>query len=106
MAAILKDKKVVTLINVFTVERANQQRVLDLLVNATEKTMKNLPGFVSASIHKSLDGVRVVNYAQWRRQADFEAMTKNPEAQAHMKPLMETANSDFHLYEVTETLSL
>jgi quinol monooxygenase YgiN len=106
MAAILKDKKVVTLINVFTVERANQQKVLDLLVNATEKTMKNLPGFVSASIHKSLDGVRVVNYAQWRSQADFEAMTKNPEAQAHMKPLMETANSDFHLYEVTETLSL
>lgn len=80
MAAILKDKKVVTLINVFTVERANQQKVLDLLVNATEKTMKNLPGFVSASIHKSLDGVRVVNYAQWRSQADFEAMTKNPEA--------------------------
>jgi quinol monooxygenase YgiN len=79
MAAILKDKKVVTLINVFTVERANQQKVLDLLVNATEKTMKNLPGFVSASIHKSLDGVRVVNYAQWRSQADFEAMTKNPE---------------------------
>jgi quinol monooxygenase YgiN len=106
MAAILKDKKVVTLINVFTVERANQQKVLDLLVNATEKTMKNLPGFVSASIHKSLDGVRVVNYAQWRSQADFEAMTKNPEAQAHMKPLMETASSDFHLYEVTETLSL
>lgn len=33
-------------------------------------------------------------------------MTKNPEAQAHMKPLMETAKSDFHLYEVTETLSL
>jgi quinol monooxygenase YgiN len=106
MAAILKDKKVVTLINVFTVERANQQKVLDLLVNATEKTMKNLPGFVSASIHKSLDGVRVVNYAQWRSQADFEAMTKNPEAQAHRKLLMETANSDFHLYEVTETLSL
>jgi quinol monooxygenase YgiN len=106
MAAILKDKNVVTLINVFTVETANQQKVLDLLVDATEKTMKNLPGFVSASIHKSLDGVRVVNYAQWRSQADFEAMTKNPEAQAHMKPLMETAKSDFHLYEVTETLSL
>jgi hypothetical protein len=43
MAAILKDKKVVTLINVFTVETADQQKVLDLLVNATEETMKNLP---------------------------------------------------------------
>jgi hypothetical protein len=59
MAAILKDKKVVTLINVFTVETANQQKIVGLLVNATEKRMKNLPVFVSASIHKSLDGVRV-----------------------------------------------
>jgi hypothetical protein len=62
MPTISKDNKVATLINVFTVEPGNQQKVVDMLVETTEKAMKHIPGFVSASIHKSLDGVRVVNY--------------------------------------------
>ena len=106
MATISKDNNVVTLINVFTVEPTNQQRLVDMLVEATEKTMKNVPGFVSANIHKSLDGARVVNYAQWKSREDFEAMAKNPEAQAHMKPIMEIAKADFHLYEVADTFSI
>jgi len=106
MATISKDNNVVTLINVFAVEPENQQQLVDLLVEATEKTMKNVSGFVSANIHKSLDGVRVVNYAQWRSREDFEAMVKNPEAQAHMKPIMEIAKADFHLYEVADTFEL
>ncbi len=106
MITISTDNNVVTLINVFTVESENQQKLVDLLIEATEKTMKNLPGFVSANIHKSLDGVRVANYAQWRNREDFEAMLKNPEATEHMKPIMEIAKFDAHLYEVVETLSL
>ena len=100
MTTISKDSDVVTLINVFTVEPENQQRLVDMLVEATERTMKNLPGFVSANIHKSADGVRVANYAQWRRREDFEAMLKSPEATAHMKPIMEIAKFDAHLYKV------
>jgi quinol monooxygenase YgiN len=73
MPSISKENKVVTLVNVFTVEPGNQQKVVDMLVKATETTMKKIPGFVSASIHKNLDGVRVVNYAQWRSAQDFEA---------------------------------
>ncbi len=106
MTTISKDNNAMTLVNVFTVEAENQQKLVDLLIEATEKTMKNLPGFVSANIHKSLDGVRVANYAQWRSREDFEAMLKNPEATAHMKPIMEIAKFDAHLYEVVETLSL
>ncbi len=106
MVTISKDNKVVTLVNVFTVEPKNQQKLIDLLVEATEKTMKNVSGFVSANIHKSLDGGRVVNYAQWQSREDFEAMRKIPEAQAHMKPVMEIAKADFHLYEVADTFEL
>jgi heme-degrading monooxygenase HmoA len=68
--------------------------------------MKNLPGFVSATIHKSADGVRVVNYAQWHSREDFEAIFNNPEATAHMKPIMEIAKFDAHLYEVVESISV
>ena len=106
MTTISKDNKVVTLINVFTVEPENQQRLVDMLIEATEKTMRGLSGFVSANIHKSADGVRVANYAQWRSRQDFEAMLKNPEARAHMKPIMGIAKFDAHLYEVVESISV
>jgi quinol monooxygenase YgiN len=105
LTTISKNNKVVTLINVFTVDPKDQQRLADMLWEATEKTMKKLPGFVSANIHKSLDGVRVANYAQWRSREDFEAMLKNPEATAHMKPIADLAKFDAHLYEVSETTS-
>lgn len=106
MVTISKESNLVTLINVFTVEPENQQKLVAMLVEATEKTMKNIPGFVSANIHQSLDGERVVNYAQWRTKEDFEAMAKNPEAQKHMKPIYEIAKPDFHLYEVIESFEL
>ena len=100
MAVIAKSNDVVTLINVFTVEPQDQQRVVDLLTEATEAVMRHLPGFVSAHIHKSMDGVRVANYAQWRSREHFEAMLKNPDAIPHMKAVMELAKFDAHLYDV------
>lgn len=103
MPTISKDASSVTLINVFTVAPENQQKLVDLLVEATDKTMKNVPRFISANIHKSLDGSRVTNYAQWRSAKDFEAMMKNPEALAHMKPISEIAKADHHLCEVVES---
>ena len=60
-----------------------------------------LPGFVSAHIHKSLDGVRVANYAQWRSREHFEAMLKNPDAIPHMQAIQRLAKFDAHLYEVS-----
>ncbi len=106
MTTISEDNKVVTLINVFTVEPENQQKLVDMLVEATQKTMKNIPGFISANIHKSADGVRVTNYAQWRSEEDYAAMLKNPEAATHMKPITEIATFDAHTYEVVESLTV
>jgi quinol monooxygenase YgiN len=85
VTTIEKGNDIFTLINVFTVAPENQDRLVDLLVQATTETMQHLPGFISASIHKSYDGSRVVNYAQWRSKEDFEAMRSNPEAVPHMK---------------------
>jgi heme-degrading monooxygenase HmoA len=83
MTTIAKDNRMVTLINVFTVEPARRQLV-ELPIRATQVTVRHLPGFVSANIHKSVDGTRVVNYAQWRSREDFEAMLRNSEASTHM----------------------
>ncbi|MFD9702394.1 antibiotic biosynthesis monooxygenase [Lentzea sp. NPDC059081] len=59
----------VTQINVFTVEPGRQQPLLDYLAQAAEVAAE-VPGWISASLHRSLDGTRVVNYAQ---SADLDA---------------------------------
>ena len=58
-----KGRSTLTLINVFTVAPENQQALVTLLIDAAQHTMKHLPGFVSANIHRSLDGRKAVNYA-------------------------------------------
>ena len=103
MTSINTRNDVVTLINVFTVEPARQQELVDLLTRATDETIRHIPGFVSATIHKSLDGVRVTNYAQWRSREDFEAMLRNPAASPHLKEAAALATSfEPHLYQVSD----
>ena len=58
------DQDIATLINVFTVNPDNQQQLVDLLDEATTQVIRHQAGFISANIHASLDGTRVVTYAQ------------------------------------------
>lgn len=95
-----------TFINVFTVEPEKQQQLITLLIEATEQTMKHMPGFVSASFHRSLDGKKVVNYAQWENLAAFEAMRKDPHAIPHMQAAGALAQFDPILCEVSEAISV
>jgi heme-degrading monooxygenase HmoA len=102
MVTITKDNDVVTLINVFTVAPEDQQRLVDILIDATQKVMRKQPGFVSANIHRSLDGTRVTNYAQWRSREVFEAMLQNQEAAEHMGEAARIAERfEPHLYMVS-----
>ncbi len=104
MVTITKGRNVVTLVNVFTVAPENQEKLVAILIEATERTMKHLPGFVSASIHRGLDGTKVVNYAQWRGRADFEALRENPQARPHMEAAAALATFEPILCEVMESL--
>ena len=45
MTTIALSPKLVTLINVFTVEPVNQQQLLELLARATETSVRHAPGF-------------------------------------------------------------
>jgi quinol monooxygenase YgiN len=90
-----------TLINVFTVEPEQASELAELLGEATEKVMRHVPGFVSANIHVSTDGTRVVNYAQWASAEAFRAMQSDPTAAEHMAKAAALASSfDPHLYTV------
>jgi len=100
MTTISTDQEIVTLVNVFTVEPETQQALVDLLVEATDEVMRHRPGFVSANIHASLDGGRVVNYAQWQTVQDFQAMLGDPVAGEHMAAAGAVAGAEPHLYAV------
>lgn len=101
MTRIVVSKETMTLVNVFTVDPAKQQKLIDLLEKATVEVMQHLPGFVSANLHKSEDGKSVINYAQWASVASFEAMKRNPSAQIHMQEAMALATKvEPHICEV------
>jgi quinol monooxygenase YgiN len=84
MTTLNPDAGLTVVINTFRVKPGKAEELLALLETATEETMGRTPGFVSANFHVNDDGSRVINYAQWRSKADFEAMTKDPKAHAHM----------------------
>jgi quinol monooxygenase YgiN len=106
MATIEKGRELLTLVNVFTVDPDKQQELADVLVRATEETMRHAPGFISASIHRSLDGTKVINYAQWRSPADFAAMKDNPKARPHMEAAAKLATFEPILCEVIDSIAV
>jgi antibiotic biosynthesis monooxygenase (ABM) superfamily enzyme len=54
---------VITQINVFIVSDGGQQALVEFLKEAAQFA-STTPGWLSASVHRSRDGTRVVNYAQ------------------------------------------
>lgn len=64
---------IVTQINVFTVPRGGQDGMIDQLAEAAAIARAE-PGWISASLHRSLDGTRVVNYAQSESMAAAQAV--------------------------------
>ena len=101
----ISPSKLVTLINVFTVASANQQRLLDLLARATETSVRHAPGFISASLHRGLDGTKVTMYAQWRSVEDYETMRRDPTPMPFLQQALAIAKFDPGMYEVVETFS-
>jgi quinol monooxygenase YgiN len=105
MTTISKDTKLLTLINVFTVEPAKQQELVALLIHATQSSVRHAKGFISASLHRSLDGTRVAMYAQWRGVEDYQAMRNNPTASPYIQQAVALAQFELGMYEVVETWS-
>jgi len=65
MAHIRIDNQPVTQITVIEPEPGKQAEAL-LLMTERARFMARQPGFISVSVHRSLDGRRIVNYIQCR----------------------------------------
>lgn len=97
---IRENNDVATVINYFTVKPENQQKMIDLWIDFVESYAKNRPGFISANLHKSTDGTRVFNYAQWERKEDVDAMLSSSDGKKHVDEIYKIAKPDWHLYNV------
>ena len=67
MHDIRQDNRIVTQITTVKTRPDNQDEVLALMKERA-KFMARQPGFVSVSLHRSEDGMHVVNYVQMDRQ--------------------------------------
>lgn len=92
----------VTLINVFTVEPANQRRLVELLTEAAA-VVRRAPGFISASLHRSTDGTKVTMYAQWRSNEDYQAMRQDTASRPFLQEALTIATFEPGAYEVVRT---
>ena len=99
----INTQPLVMLINVHTCKPEDQQQLTDLLMEGVNTIYRHAPGFISANIHKSLDGVRVTNYAQYRSREDVESVWSHPAIPAFAEEVGRLVTSfDAHLYEVVE----
>jgi quinol monooxygenase YgiN len=103
MLTIAKTDRLATVINVFTVDPDQQRRLVELLAKVTESQIRHVPGFVSAALHRSLDGTKVTMYAQWRSVEDYARMRANPQTSPILQEALRIAQFEPGVYEVVDT---
>ena len=81
----------------------NQQRLVDLLIRVTDGSVNRAPGFISSTLHRSIDGTKVTMYAQWRCQEDCQAMRQNPGPLPFLQEALTFATFEPGMYEMVRT---
>ena len=93
----------VTHINVFTVPPDRQEELVRSLTETIAEA-KRVKGWLSASIHRSLDGTRVVNYVQFESSAAAQAVTQHLFARGLIQRNVAIGSVAPGSYEVVYTL--
>ena len=104
MPHIQADNQSVTQITIIESEPEKQAEVLSVM-RERAKFMSRQPGFISISLHRSLDGRRVINYIQWQDRVRLRQAHQSPEFRrewGHFDQL--TDEIDPNLYEVSHVM--
>jgi heme-degrading monooxygenase HmoA len=100
MPQIRTDNQPVTQITIIEAEPDSQAEALSVMTERA-RFMASQPGFVSISLHRSLDGRRIVNYIQWSSREQLHAAHKSPQFRKEWERFGQQADEiDPHLYEV------
>ena len=100
MPEIRTEHQPVTQITVVEPGEGKQNEALAMMEDRAN-FMARQPGFISISLHRSLDGRRIVNYIQWKNREMLEASHKSPEFRKEWRHFDDvTQDIDPHLYQV------
>lgn len=68
-----------TFINTFRCAPEHQDEVVAINRDIIDRVASTSPGFISATVHRSVDGTRVINYLQWETVEHLTAMQNSPQ---------------------------
>jgi heme-degrading monooxygenase HmoA len=98
MITMQPDHDVLTVVVIFTVPPDQQAGFVRELERVASDYFR-YDGFVSCAVHRSEDGVRILEYIQWQSRAHFESMLAAQAADGHVN--QPPFPADVHVYEVT-----
>ena len=89
----------VVLINVFTIDTADEEALLTAWAHDAE-FMRAQPGYISTQMHKAIGGSGTfVNYAVWESVESFRSAFSNPEFQRRIGEYPQSAIASPHLFK-------
>lgn len=100
MPEIIAAASYATFINTFRCEPSNQDEIVKINIDIVEQVACTFPGFISAAVHRSLDGTRVFNYLHWEAAEHLVAMQRSPEFRAIARRFAGLIEFDPHQCEV------
>ena len=100
MPIIRTESQLVTQITLIETEPEKQAEALSLMQERA-RFMTRQPGFVSITLHRSLDGRRLVNYIQWKNAELLRSAHESPEFRKEWGHFTQVTDEiDPNLYEV------
>lgn len=92
------DAAPVVLVNVFTLDKADEQTFLQAWQDDAA-FMKRQPGFIATQLHRAIgESPTYLNYAVWESTADFRAAFAHPEFKATLSAYPASAVASPHLF--------
>jgi len=93
------DASPVVLVNVFTLDKADEQTFLKAWQDDAI-FMKQQQGFISTQLHRAIgESPTYLNYAVWQSTADFRAAFTHPEFRAKLSHYPSSAVACPHLFQ-------
>ena len=93
------DADPVALVNVFTLDKRDEQALLEAW-QADAEFMKRQPGFISTQLHRAIgDSPTYLNYAVWESTAHFRVAFTSPEFRKGLSAYPRSTVASPHLFQ-------
>lgn len=84
----------------FDIEPEEQQPLREGIEQLVRDIVSRQPGFVSANLHVSRDGRKVLNYFQWESLEAFEKFRNDEDKQSKIRPVIGPYGPKPRIYDI------